>query len=95
MRQAVHDRIEAGGGERLASPSDDCVRPNVAWQIAAITRIAALPFAALTAALAGLLFVVLLPVCGIASIAEAMARTSWAFVRSGRRRPNHTHLHTF
>jgi hypothetical protein len=53
-----------------------------AWRGAArgVLRIAAIPLAALTAFVAGAVFVVLLPVCGIASIAEAMTRASWRFL---------------
>lgn len=44
-------------------------------------RLAVVPFAALAAVLGGLVFVVLLPICGIASIGEAVARASWELVR--------------
>jgi hypothetical protein len=33
------------------------------------------------AALAGLVFAVLLPICGIATISEGIAKASWRFVR--------------
>lgn len=51
-----------------------------------VGRLLLAPFAALAAALAGVLFVLLLPVCGIASIAEAIARASAAFVGDALRR---------
>ncbi len=54
----------------------------VARPLATAAWIALAPFAALGAALAGLVFVVLLPVCGIASIAEAIARSCWGAVRA-------------
>ncbi len=66
------------------------MRSNAAGQIAAVARIAALPFVALAAAVAGLLFLVLLPLCGIASIAEGMARNWWAFVRKGLSQHSHS-----
>ena len=40
-----------------------------------------LPFAALVALAAGLVFVVLLPICGVASIAEGIFEASWREVR--------------
>lgn len=47
------------------------------------------PFALVLAALAGLLYALLLPICGIASIAEATARSSWTIVRDAFRRTRH------
>lgn len=47
----------------------------------AIARVLLAPFALVVAAGAGLLFALLLPVCGVASIAEAISRASWALVR--------------
>lgn len=53
------------------------LRREAARRFAAIGRIAVAPLAVLAAALAGAVFVVLLPVCGIASIAEGIARSCW------------------
>jgi hypothetical protein len=39
------------------------------------------PVALAFAAIAGVLVAILLPVCGIATIAEAVAKGGWAFVR--------------
>ncbi len=64
-------------GDLDARPGHLVARP---WATAAWIALA--PFAALGAALAGLVFVVLLPVCGIASIAEAVARSCWGAVRA-------------
>ena len=50
-------------------------------------RLLLVPLALLAAALAGVVFVILLPICGIASIAEAAAKSSWAFVRDAFRHP--------
>ena len=47
----------------------------------ALARLVLAPFAALAAAVAGAIFLVLLPVCGIASIAEGFARVCWDAVR--------------
>ena len=54
-----------------------------------VGRVLLAPFALVIAALAGLLYAVLLPICGISSIAEATARTSWAIVRDAFRRTRH------
>jgi hypothetical protein len=52
-------------------------------------RILALPFVLVSAVLTGALFVVLLPICGIASIAEAMTAASWRFMRRALARTPH------
>jgi hypothetical protein len=52
-------------------------------------RILLAPFALLLAAIAGLVYALLLPICGIASIAEATARASWAIVHDAFRRTRH------
>ncbi len=52
----------------------------------ALARLALAPFAALAGALAGMVFVVLLPICGIASIAEAIAKACARFLRDAWQR---------
>jgi hypothetical protein len=47
-----------------------------------LVRVLAAPVVAAAFAVAGAVFVILLPVCGIASIAEAVAREGWRFLRS-------------
>jgi hypothetical protein len=47
----------------------------------AIARVLLAPFALVVAAGAGLVFVLLMPVCGLASIAGSISRSSWALVR--------------
>jgi hypothetical protein len=56
-------------------------RPAAARAFARAVRIALAPFAALAAAVAGLVFLVLLPICGIATLAEGFARACWSAVR--------------
>lgn len=48
---------------------------------ATLLRLLLAPLVALVAALSGALFVLLLPICGIASIAEGIARASWRHLR--------------
>ena len=55
--------------------------PEEARRIAAPLRFILFPFAALLALAAGLVFVVLLPICGVASIAEGIFDASWREVR--------------
>ena len=60
---------------------DEDLRRKGARPLATLGRLLLAPFVAAAAALSGILFVVLLPVCGIASIAEGIARASWRWVR--------------
>ena len=70
----------APGGHRPAEKEPPVRRP--AAQFAeAVVRLIVAPFAAVAAALAGLLFAALLPICGIATISEGIAKTAWRFVR--------------
>jgi hypothetical protein len=69
----------ADGGDR--SPADAAPVRRSAARIAAIAVRLIAPVAAAVAALAGLLFAALLPICGIATICEGIALTSWRFVR--------------
>ena len=61
---------ERSGARRAAAPR----LAQVAWILLA-------PWAALAAALAGLVFVVLLPICGIASLAEGFGSVCWRAAR--------------
>jgi hypothetical protein len=83
-RQVVHPRtpftppqISRGGAA--------AVRPAAARRWSRSVRILLAPFAAALAAIAGLAYVLLLPVCGIASIAAAVAQASWAALREAFR----------
>ncbi len=65
------------------------VRRSAAPIARAVMRLIVAPFALVAAALAGLLFAVLLPICGIATISEGIARSSWRFVRESVVHPPH------
>ncbi len=56
-------------------------RRSVARRFAQVGWILLAPWAALAAALAGLVFVVLLPICGIASLAEGFSCACWRAAR--------------
>jgi hypothetical protein len=62
------------------------VRQSAALPRSRVARLLLAPFAILAGAVSGVVFAVLLPICGIASIAEAMTRACWALVRSAFRR---------
>ena len=53
------------------------LRRGGARLLAALARIALAPLAAIAAGIAGAVFLVLLPICGIATIAEGVARACW------------------
>jgi hypothetical protein len=55
----------------------------------AVVRLIVAPFALVAAALAGLVFAALLPICGIATICESFAKAAWRFVRDGFSREPH------
>jgi hypothetical protein len=80
-RQGVHSRTTLTGLPAPEGRSAAPVRRSAARPGAALARLLLAPFAAVVAAAAGLLFAVLLPICGIATIAEAVAKASWRLVR--------------
>lgn len=65
-----------------APVTTSATRQVAAGSAGALARALLAPFAALAAAAAAIVFVLLLPLCGIASIAEAIAKISWRFVRA-------------
>lgn len=62
------------------------VRQAAAFPRSRAARLLLAPLALVVGAVAGVVFAVLLPICGIASIAEAMTRASWGLVRAAFRR---------
>lgn len=62
------------------------LRQGVALPANPLLRVALAPFALVFAAAAGVVFAILLPICGIATIAEAVAKGTWAFVRGAMSR---------
>jgi hypothetical protein len=47
-----------------------------------LLRLALVPFAAVAAALAGAIYVLLLPICGLASVVGGIAAAAWACIRT-------------
>jgi hypothetical protein len=75
MRHPVHDRASLAEG--AGAPARQSSAPAGAIAL----RLIVAPLAAIAAAVAGLLFAVLLPICGIATISEGIAKASWRFLR--------------
>jgi hypothetical protein len=63
-------------------PSAAFPRHPATRQVVAALGFLAAPLVALAAALAAAVFVVLLPICGIASLAEGFARAAWDAARA-------------
>jgi hypothetical protein len=65
-------------GRDIESPG---VRQEGARRLAALLRFVLLPFQALLAVVAGAVFLVLLPICGVATLAEGTSKACWREVR--------------
>jgi hypothetical protein len=83
LRRSAQGRAPLDPGVVLPDGAGDAPRPRPARQRVAIARLVLAPFAAIAAALAGAIFLVLLPICGIATIAEGFARICWDGARDG------------
>lgn len=86
LRQNAYPRLSLAAESTRIDGDASQVRRFAAQVIHTLGRILLAPPALVVAALAGALFVILLPVCGIASVAEATARSSWGLVRGVFRR---------
>jgi hypothetical protein len=90
VRQVVQMRTTFASARSPSSPTLGDrrreVRQSAAFPRSRAARLALAPFAIVLGAVAGVVFAVLLPICGIASIAEAMTRACWALVRAAFRR---------
>ena len=86
LRQNAYPRASLAVASMPTDPERP-LRQSAARGWRMIGRLVLAPFALAAAAAAGLVFVILLPVCGIASVAEATAKSSWALVRDAFRRP--------
>jgi hypothetical protein len=81
LRSEGDGRTTFAGGEPAPAASAGPVRQSAARPHALLARLLVAPFLVLAAAAAGLVFAVLLPICGIATIAESIAKAAWRFVR--------------
>jgi hypothetical protein len=82
LRQNAPERTTFASCAREGATERSVSRASAGWA-ATLRRFVVVPLAALAAALAGLLYVLLLPVCGIASVLEGIATTAWSLVRAG------------
>lgn len=81
LRHNAHPPATSSTPLPIESRGVAAVRQGAAARGAAYLRVALAPIALLFAALGGAVFAILLPICGIATIAEGIARGAWAFVR--------------
>ncbi len=80
LRQNATGRTSFADSTGRPDPSES-VRQPVAPSGSVALRVLAAPLVLIGGALAGAVFLSLLPVCGIASIAEGVAREAWRFLR--------------
>jgi hypothetical protein len=83
LRRLVEPRTPFAAAPPLRTGDAAPQRPGAAHARSALARAVLAPFAAALLALAGLVYVLLLPICGIASVASAVAQASWAVLREG------------
>jgi hypothetical protein len=89
LRQDVQARTTFAGDAPSSAAAPSSMRRSAARLAAVALRLIVAPFAAAAAALAGLAFAVLLPICGIATICEGIAKASWRLARDAfARRPH-------
>ena len=93
LRQDVQSRTTFAQGDDASADPSAPVRQSVAPFVARVLRLIVAPFALAAAALGGLVFAVLLPICGIATISEGIAKASWRFVREAFGRVAHRPAH--
>ena len=81
VRHSVHARTSFAASGAPGPGEQGDVRQSTARVAVKTVRLIAAPFALVGAAIAGVIFAALLPICGIATICEGFAKASWRFVR--------------
>lgn len=81
LRQNATGRMTFADSTGPADPSES-VRHSAAHRRAIALRVLAAPLVLAAMAIGGAIFLILLPVCGIASIGEGIAREGWRFLRA-------------
>ncbi len=81
LRQHAHARMTFAEARAPEPRRPAPVRQSAARRSGAVLRLIVAPLALAAAALAGILFAVLLPICGIATISEGIAKGAWRIVR--------------
>jgi hypothetical protein len=82
VRQDAHLRTTFAGAREPSASLVRSMRQSTASILTRGLRLIVAPFALVAAAAGGLLFALLLPICGIATISEAIAKASWRFARA-------------
>lgn len=82
VRHLAARRSSPAAVAALARIEESTVRQSVARALVLPVRLVAAALATLAAAVAGAVFVVLLPICGLASVAEGVTRASWRAARA-------------
>lgn len=77
LRRIAQGRTSFAAVEIERDIEDTDVRRGGARFLIVLARLAVAPLAAIVAAIAGAVFLVLLPICGIATLAEGVARSCW------------------
>jgi endonuclease/exonuclease/phosphatase (EEP) superfamily protein YafD len=87
VRHAVQSRTTFAAPPPVEGGGPRDVRQGAArsWPVA--VRVLLAPAVLACAGLAGAVFAILLPLCGIATIAEAVAKLGWKFVRGALSHP--------
>jgi len=86
-RPFARGRMDFATGRTARGIPFSKMRQLVARGLSALFQVLSLPAAALASAIAAVVFAVLLPICGIASVAEGISRVCWDHVREGMHRP--------
>lgn len=81
LRDDDEGRTSFAGGADAGAPRGAPVRRTAARWTTWVVRLIVAPLAGVAGAIAGLMFAVLLPICGIATICEGIAKASWRFAR--------------
>ena len=93
LRQNVQSRTTFADADEAPGAPGAPLRHSATSLVARALRLIVAPFALAAAALGGLLFAVLLPICGIATISEGIAKASWRFVSEAFTRVPHRPSH--
>lgn len=81
VRHSVDARTSFAASGATGPGEPAVVRQSAARVAVKVVRLIVAPFALIGAAIAGVVFAALLPICGIATICEGFAKASWRFAR--------------
>jgi hypothetical protein len=81
LRHLVHPRTTFAAPRREVDGPRRCLWQAAARRGVSIGAVLLAPLAVVAGVAGWLLFAILLPICGIATIAESLAHCSWKFLR--------------